>query len=361
MEFVCNRSGIGPVTPHIRLGSLGRGRRSTTGSRAAHTVANVAAVAIELNPAQQRVRDVLGSGGGELPEFDADLGGRLRARLEAELSGVVGELGANEDLMVSKHLLSQVHSCEARMLAEDDGAFEVTVPIARGSVAHKAIELAIHWKSEPVPLDLVDEALARLTESDHWLADWLRTCGDVSRAELRSEAGDRVSKFLECFPPLRARWRPVTESRLIVDLCGGRIRLQGKVDLTIGTPDGRRAGKVIVDLKSGGAATLHRDDLRFYALLETIRIGVPPRLVASYYLDQGVAHTEAVTVGLLDATLARTVDGARRIVDLRNGTVAPVKRTAVSCRWCQILADCDEGQAHLRATDNFGEDERPSG
>jgi len=83
--------------------------------------------------------------------------------------------------------------------------------------------------------------------------------------------------------------------------------------------------------------------------------------VASYYLDQGVAHTEAVTVGLLDATLARTVDGARRIVDLRNGTVAPVKRTAVSCRWCQILADCDEGQAHLRATDNFGEDERPSG
>ncbi|MDQ6695868.1 MAG: PD-(D/E)XK nuclease family protein [Actinomycetota bacterium] len=310
-------------------------------------------VAIELNPAQQRVRDALGSGGSELPEFDANLGDRLRAQLEMELSSVVDELGPDEDLMVSKHLLSQVHSCEARMLAEDDGAFDVTVPIARGSVAHKAIELAIHWKGEAVPLDLVDEALARLTESDHWLADWLRTCGDTNRAELRSEAGDRVSKFLECFPPLRARWRPVTESRLIVDVCSGRIRLQGKVDLTIGVADGRRAGKVIVDLKSGGASTLHRDDLRFYALLETIRIGVPPRLVASYYLDQGVAHTEAVTVGLLDAALARTVDGARRIVDLRNGTVAPVKRAAVSCRWCRILAGCTEGQAHLRSPDDL--------
>ena len=102
-----------------------------------------------------------------------------------------------------------------------------------------------------------------------------------------------MSKFLECFPPLRAAWRPVTESRLIVELCGSRIRVQGKVDLTIGTADGLRAGKVIIDLKSGVASTSHRDDLRFYALLETIRIGVPPRLIASYYLDQGIAHTEA--------------------------------------------------------------------
>ena len=68
---------------------------------------------------------------------------------------------------------------------------------------------------------------------------------------------------------------------------------------------------MIIDLKSGGASTQHRDDLRFYALLETIRIGVPPRLVASYYLDQGLAHAESVTEGMLDATLARTVDGAR--------------------------------------------------
>ena len=32
------------------------------------------------------------------------------------------------------------------MLAEESEAFVVTVPIARGSVAHKAIELGIHWR-----------------------------------------------------------------------------------------------------------------------------------------------------------------------------------------------------------------------
>ncbi len=339
---------------------MGSGAGGDIGSHLPRTVTVMASTATrELNPAQQRVRAVLGSGGGELPEFEADLGERLRATLDAGVGPLVSELGSDDTLIVSKHLLSSVHGCEARMLAEDGGAFEVTVPIARGSVAHKAIELAIHWKGEPVPLDLVDEAVGCVTESDHWLADWLRTCGDTARAEVRSEAGDRVSKFLECFPPLRPGWRPVTESRLTVELCGGRIRLTGKVDLTIGVAEGMRAGKVIIDLKSGAANTLHRDDLRFYALLEAIRVGVPPRLVASYYLDQGVAHTELVTVGLLEATLARTVDGARRIVDLRNGTVAPVKRTGFPCRWCRILADCDEGKAHLRSVDDFEDLDSP--
>ena len=77
--------------------------------------------------------------------------------------------------------------------------------------------------------------------------------------------------FLECFPPLEARWRPVTESRLRADLCDDRIVLSGKVDLTVGRADGLRAGKVLLDLKTGGFAPAHREDLRFYALLETLR------------------------------------------------------------------------------------------
>ena len=85
------------------------------------------------------------------------------------------------------------------MLAEDGGEFEVTVPIARGSVAHKAIELAIHWKGEPVPLDLVDEAMARLTESDSWMTDWLRTCGDTDAggaSERGRRSGQQVPRML---------------------------------------------------------------------------------------------------------------------------------------------------------------------
>jgi CRISPR/Cas system-associated exonuclease Cas4 (RecB family) len=310
------------------------------------------AAPVALNPAQQSVRDQLGSAGGDPPEFPSDLGPALEADLAAGLAPLLDELGDGSVLIIAKHGLAQVHGCEARYLHQRDDPFTVSVPVARGTVAHKAIELAVHWPVEPNPLDLVDEALARLQATDHWLADWLATASDVDRAELRSEAGDRVSKFLECFPPLRPSWRPVTESSLRVELFGGRIQLKGKVDLTIGHAVGTTAGKVIVDLKTGRPAPAHTDDLRFYALVETIRIGVPPRLVASYYLDQARSHTERVTIPLLEAALARTVDGARRMVALHDGAVA-VKRPSPACRWCALLPDCAEGTAMVHELDGL--------
>jgi len=310
------------------------------------------AAPVALNPAQQSVRDQLGSAGGDPPEFPSDLGPALEADLAAGLAPLLDELGDGSVLVIAKHGLAQVHGCEARYLHQRDDPFTVSVPVARGTVAHKAIELAVHWPVEPHPLDLVDEALARLQATDHWLADWLATASDVDRAELRSEAGDRVSKFLECFPPLRPSWRPVTESSLRVELFGGRIQLKGKVDLTIGHAVGSTAGKVIVDLKTGRPSPAHTDDLRFYALIEAIRIGVPPRLVASYYLDQARSHTERVTVPLLEAALARTVDGARRMVALHDGATA-VRRPSPACRWCALLPDCTEGTVMVDELDGL--------
>ena len=307
------------------------------------------AVPPQLTPVQEQTLAELGAAGGERPTFDPELGRRLRADLEAGLLPVLDDLGTDEDLVLSKHLLGRIHGCEARFLAEDaaDDPFVVTVPIARGTVAHKAVELGIHWRGEPLPLDLVDEAMAALEHTDHWLTDFLQTCSETERADLRSSAGDRVAKFFECFPPLQAKWRPVTESSQIVDLAGGRIRLRGKVDLTLGTPRGNQAGKVVIDLKTGTPNPLHRDDLRFYALLDTLRLGVPPRLVASFYLDLGEARTEAVTEAVLDATVARTVDGARRMAALRAGTTEPTYRPSLACRWCVAIETCTTGRAWL--------------
>ena len=311
------------------------------------------AVPEELTPVQQQTLAVLGAAGAERPLFPADLGARLRHDLEAGLQPVLGDLAPDEDLHLSKHLLQRIHGCEVKFLAEDAAGdeFTVTVPIARGTVAHKAVELGIHWPGEPLPLALVDEALASLTANETWLSDFLQTCTETERAELRSSAGDRVAKFFECFPRLQPKWRPVTESSQIVDLADGRIRLRGKVDLTLGRAHGSQAGKVVIDLKTGGPNPAHRDDLRFYALLDAIRIGVPPRLVASFYLDMGEARTEAVTEALLDATVARTVDAAVRLAAMRTGSVEPVHRPSWGCRWCPALAECEVGRRWLADED----------
>ncbi|MCB0989264.1 MAG: PD-(D/E)XK nuclease family protein [Microthrixaceae bacterium] len=302
------------------------------------------------SPVQRATLEVLGAGTGR-PTFPSELKDRLRSDLEDGLAPLVENLAVDECLVVSKHLLGQVHSCQVRLLAEDDGDFNPSVPIARGTISHKAIELGIHWPHEPYPLDLVDEAMARVSEGDHWLTEFLQTCSEAERAELRATAGDRVSKFFECFPPLQPKWRPVTESSLWIDLVAKRVTLKGKVDLTLGAARGNEAGKVIIDLKTGSPRVGHRDDLRFYALLDTLRIGVPPRLIASFYLDTGIAEVEPVTEALLDATVARTVDGAVQIAELRAGTRAPIHRPAHQCRWCPVLSTCDVGRRWLADED----------
>src|ERR1700712_4724493 len=85
----------------------------------------------ELTPAQERTLADLGAAGADRPTFPADTGPRLRADLEAGLLEVLGDLGPDEDLTLSKHILGRIHGCEVRLLAEEaaDEAFTVTVPL----------------------------------------------------------------------------------------------------------------------------------------------------------------------------------------------------------------------------------------
>jgi hypothetical protein len=304
-----------------------------------------------LNPSQERVLGLLGAGPDERPTFDPALAVELRAALEDGLAPLVEHLPESENLWLSKHGLAQVHGCEAKLLAEAGEDFEWSPPLARGTVTHKAVELLVHWRGEVSPLDLVDEALASLERRDDGLAVWLASCREVDRAELRAQVNERVAKFVETFPPLRKQWIPVTETKLHVELCGGRVVLQGRIDLTLGQPQGTTARKVLIDLKTGGFQPSHLDDLRFYALLDTLRLGIPPRLLASYYLDSGEPRHERVTEDLLEAALRRTVDGATRYIELVHRGEPPVKRTGPACRWCSVQADCAEGRAWLAGDD----------
>jgi len=304
------------------------------------------------NPAQQTVVELLGRGAAPV-EFSASLGRELLAELETTLGPIAAMLPPNENLWVSKHALATVHGCEAHHVATAARPFEWSVAAARGTVAHRAIELLVNWQGEPAPMTLVDEALARLIEDDLESAqDFLAALSPAERADLRSQAVALVAAFQERFPPLKAVWIPVTESRVRVELSGGRIVLSGKTDLTLGRAAGTTANKVIIDLKSGGPALSHRDDLRFYALLETIKLGVPPRQLATYYLETGRPHPEEVSEPLLHAAVRRTIDGVQKIVELRRGDRTPLKVPGPTCRWCPARDGCEEGRAELARRDD---------
>lgn len=303
-----------------------------------------------LNPAQRATLAVLGAGDTDArTDFAPDFATSLRRRLEDGLDEAASGVSVDRPFTVTKRLLAGVHGCQVRHLHEQQQPFEVSVPIIRGTVTHKALELAVHWPGPSLPLDLVDEAIRRVRGTDHWAADFLDTATPADHAELRSSAADMVGKFLESWPPLVPAMRPATEAKMWAELCSGRIVLKGQADLTLGQPigSGGRARKIIVDYKTGGRSVDHRSDLRFYALVEALRLGVPPRLLVTAYLSSATLETETVTTELLDSAAARVIDGTRAALALAAGTLEPARRASPACRWCPLLDDCEVGQAFL--------------
>lgn len=304
--------------------------------------------AIDLTPTQQRALDDLRGAGTGRPTFPADLGARLRERLEEGLADVeerlVAARGDDAELVVTKRDLAQVHQCE-RLHVAGIGTFEWSPLAARGSVVHKALELSMGMPNAVPPGELVERAIERLSEQERGVAAFLAVADPVEQAELRVAATDMVTKFADEFPPLRAAWRPRVESALSTSLCGGRVLLKGRVDLAVGRATGTTAGVLIVDFKTGRPVPAHIDDLRFYALLETLRVGVPPFRVASWYLDSGQSHAEDVTEDLLLAAARRVVDGVRTLLELCVDGRQPTWRPCSACGFCPVRDECEGARA----------------
>ena len=105
------------------------------------------------------------------------------------------------------------------------------------------------------------------------------------------EVARRTTLFEGSFPPLRELRRdlsPIAELSMRAELLGGSLVVSGKVDLVLGRPDmaqPMRGQRLLIDLKTGGAYPEHAEDNRAYALLHTLRFGVPPYRVASFFLE----------------------------------------------------------------------------
>jgi hypothetical protein len=330
-------------------GNSGRvGPRSTFGDRRLVRFALVD-IAPELTPTQKRLLDQLRRDADPLV-FDEEFIDDLVARAETVVDEATEALGG-ERLVVSKNFLTQVLGCEAKHLLPD--TFEWTPANARGFVSHKAIELGAHWPGEPAPEMLVDEALARFADQASNQGDFVAGLTDGDRAELRAGAVERVTRFLQDFPPLPSRAQPVFEARTRWTP-KGCIELVGKTDLVIGRPEGRTSTKLVIDFKTGWASPAHRHDLRFYALLETLSRRVPPRRLVTFYLDSADADIEDVTPSVLETALARLEGALKRHAELTVGNQPPLKRVSTACRWCPGLASCHEGRQHLAMLDDDG-------
>jgi CRISPR/Cas system-associated exonuclease Cas4 (RecB family) len=314
----------------------------TSNGEGASDVAAAPSVADLLTPTQRKTLDALRRT--EPVVFDPDLIADIRTEMLAALAEFTERLQPNQQVFVNKHSIATVLDCEEFHVLPD--SFEWKPATAKGQVAHRAIQLTLSWRGEPNPTDLVDEAMARLADEERGIGAWIAGLSPADEADLRGQSIERVTKFMECFPPLDKRSNPMTESSVRWPN-DGAIVLSGKVDLVMGRPRGAEASKVIIDLKTGRPNVRHRQDLGFYALLETLVRAVPPRKLATFYLDAAEAQTEEVSERLLRTAVRRTLDGVNAIVELESEGRPPIRRPGVTCRWCPLADSCDDGRAYL--------------
>ena len=300
-----------------------------------------------FNPMQQHVLDSLA----KQPEWtpiSREVVEGIRTQLHHGLADLAEKLDPQRALWVSKHKLTTVHGCEAHHIAGLTD-FAWSVNNVKGTVLHKAVELGLNWQGAVIPADIVDIALNQLADDDMASAGpFIEQLSPSERAQLRSSAIDLYTKFDESFPPLKAAWRPVLESSARYEMFGQRINLSTRADLTLGAP----GSKVIVDLKSGRIQANHREELRFYALVEAMRTGQAPRRLATYSLVTARAEVEDVTEGVLQAAVRKTIDGIHLLFELQRERREPTTRPGTSCLWCPLATSCATGIKYLAQRDD---------
>jgi hypothetical protein len=297
----------------------------------------------DLNPIQRSVFNAL-----RVPDGWTPLPDTLVEQLETDLALGLATLDTvftrDEPLRVTKRAMATIHGCETHHVEEKKSAFAWTLPTVRGTVAHKAIELLLNWRGDPVPAHLADAAVESLINNPRESAGiFLAQLPDSDLAELRGMVVDTVTNYLESFPPLKPQWRPVVEHSARYTMFDESIVFSSRADLVIGTA-GR---KVLIDLKTGQLTPTHRDDLRFYALVETLRSRQAPRALASFSLDAARLDVEEVSEGLLRAAVRRAIDGVTLMADLVTERREPTRRAGFQCRWCPLNDSCEEGVRFL--------------
>jgi len=292
------------------------------------------------------VEEVLGWGAPR-PSVAPDLVERLLARTTAAVGAWLAAREAaarTAPLVVTKTRLSRL-ACDG--LQRDPEPYVHAWANARGTLAHAAIEQDVDG-ARGEPAERVAAAAWHRLASDRpgdptSLASWLNVRPPDERDRMVGEVAGLLAAFREVWPDLDVPGlRVVAEGRVRTHLGGRAVRLQGVPDLmvTSAARDGR-ARTLVVDLKTGmPRGQQERDELRFYALLLTLRDGVPPFRWATLHVTEGRVEAEDLSEAVLATAADRVADAILQAARMLPGPEADELRGGGWCRGCRRRSDC---------------------
>jgi hypothetical protein len=318
--------------------------------------------------AQERLVDELLAWGSPRPLVPDGLVERLLVRLTRGVGDWLdarasGSPGTSRPLLMTKTRLTRL-ACDG--LQREPVPYVHTWANARGTLTHAAIELDVDGLRQRPGQEVAEQAWQRLATDRAGdpasLAAWLNARDAGERALLIEESTALLDGFREVWPDLGDRVvRVHTELRLVAHLGGRAIRLQGVPDLVV-TSRRRddRARTLVVDLKTGmPRGQQDRDELRFYALLATLRDGIPPFRWATLYVTEGRIEHEDLSEPVLAVAAERVADAliqAARIARVEQGSEVEQLAAGAWCGRCRREPTCPVAAARYgdQSTDGHG-------
>ncbi len=299
-------------------------------------------------PAQEHLVTDLLAWSRPRPPADPSLPAALLERLERGIAPAVATLPPDADVFVGAAGLEAL-VCEGRYLDYLDAPFRWTAASALGKLAHRAVE--VDWKTDrsPSPATVVARVWEEIASDTGSLADYCNRLDAVDATRLRHDAEQLVTDVRDTWPVLPSSMQPRLEHPVRVTLAEGRVVMAGTPDLTLGRVRRDVCRMLLVDFKTGRRAPRReRDQLRFYALLLTLKYRVAPFRWAAYYVAEGAWEVEDLDPALLLAAADRVVAGVRAMVRLQ--TDPPPEhalrlQAGPACQWCGRRPTCPAARA----------------
>ena len=163
--------------------------------------------------------------------------------------------------------------------------------------------------------------------------------GVASQSDMLMQVTSKITNFIDDFPPLDPNWGPRFEEPMSAKI--GKLTIAGRADLIIGRPRGdMRQTMMLVDLKTGALKDEHTNEAYYYALVATMRHGVPPWRSLVYSLASGEYTEPDITETVLLEACASLVHGVNAFVDTMTESRTAKLNPGSHCRWCPSSGVC---------------------
>ena len=293
---------------------------------------------ILLTPRQVRTLDELLAIGAERPAADPELVSEILARLAAAVEPAL-ERWTERSLYLTKGQYLSTLRCEGELLASAQAPRSgMSAPAVAGTIAHRAVQLSYTHPFRPVS-EYVRQSVVGARSADQELDGWWAKLPVSEQSDLLMQITSKVTNFLDDFPPLDPSWSPRFEEPMVAKV--GKLTMASRADLLIGRPRGDlRQTMLLIDLKSGDIKDEHIDEAHFYALVATIRHGVPPWRSLVYSLASGDYTSPDITGDVLLETVDRVGAAINALVDVFTERRTPDLKPGGQCRWCPARETC---------------------